>query len=174
VEPLPRRRHVRPEPEVKDGDISRFDSVAQTYTVALPTYRDNKMFRDVVMGSVSYYQGSHDLKLGYQYQEGRGKIGRLVPLACAPSTATACPTRSTPTTRRWHFNRGIAIGRSTSGQMDAAAPVVLNLGIRFETNYGWQPALSVETIFVQARCFGDHRRARFQRRSRRGSPPSTT
>src|SRR5207247_10379851 len=27
------------EPEVKAGDISRFDSVTNTYTVALPTYR---------------------------------------------------------------------------------------------------------------------------------------
>lgn len=35
-------------PEVPSDAISRFDSVTNTYTVALPTYRDNAMFRDQV------------------------------------------------------------------------------------------------------------------------------
>ena len=143
------------EPEVKDGDISRFDSVTQTYTVALPTYRDNKMFRDVVMGSVSYYQGSHDLKLGYQYQKGGEKSAgwstsgmRAVYRNGLPDTVN---TYNTPLAfQPWDRDQAIYI----QDKWTPMRRLVLNLGIRFETNYGWQPATcQVETIFVQARCF---------------------
>jgi hypothetical protein len=143
------------EPEVKDGDISRFDSVTQTYTVALPTYRDNKMFRDVVMGSVSYYQGSHDLKLGYQYQKGGEKSAgwstsgmRAVYRNGLPDTVN---TYNTPLAfQPWDRDQAIYV----QDKWTPLRRLVLNLGIRFETNYGWQPATcQVETIFVQARCF---------------------
>ena len=61
------------EPEVQDGDISRFDAVTNTYTVALPTYRDNAMFRDQVLGSVSFFTGRHDIRFGYQFIDGGEK-----------------------------------------------------------------------------------------------------
>jgi len=102
------------EPEVKDGDISRFDSVTQTYTVALPTYRDNAMFRDVAMGSVSYYTGRHDLKVGYQFQNGGEKSSAWSTSGMRAVYRNGLPTRSTPTTPRSRFSRGIAIRPSTS------------------------------------------------------------
>src|SRR5437868_2837408 len=55
------------EPEVQAGDISRFDALSNSYTVALPTYRDLATFRDQVMGSVNYFAGPHDIRFGYQY-----------------------------------------------------------------------------------------------------------
>ena len=47
--------------------ISHYDSVTQTYTVALPNYHDNPEVRAVFMGSMDYAIGDHDLKAGYQY-----------------------------------------------------------------------------------------------------------
>ena len=57
------------EPEVAADAISHFDAVTNTYTVALPTYRDNAMSRDVFNASMSYFSGRHDLKFGYQYMK---------------------------------------------------------------------------------------------------------
>ena len=71
-------------PEVADDAISHFDSVlggsGGTYTVALPTYRDNAMFREQVFSSLSFFTGGHDVRFGYQYTEGRRKIRRVVHL----------------------------------------------------------------------------------------------
>ena len=143
------------EPEVKDGDISRFDSVTQTYTVALPTYRDNAMFRDVAMASVSYYTGRHDLKLGYQFQKGGEKSSAWSTSGMRAVYRNGVPdsvnTYNTPLAfQPWDRDQAIYV-------QDKWTPIrrlVLNLGLRFETNYGWQPATcQVQTIFVQAQCF---------------------
>src|SRR5258706_13767526 len=61
------------EPEVKAGDISRFDMVTNGYTVALPTYRDNAIFRDQVLSSIGYFTGRHDIRFGYQFIDGGEK-----------------------------------------------------------------------------------------------------
>src|SRR5205085_2677831 len=61
------------EPEVQAGDISHFDAVTNAYTVALPTYRDNAMFRDQVLTSVGYFTGRHDIRFGYQFIDGGEK-----------------------------------------------------------------------------------------------------
>jgi hypothetical protein len=143
------------EPEVKDGDISRFDSVTQTYTVALPTYRDNAMFRDVAMGSVSYYTGRHDLKVGYQFQNGGEKSSAWSTSGMRAVYRNGLPdsvnTYNTPLAfQPWDRDQAFYV-------QDKWTPVrqlVLNLGLRVETNYGWQPATcQVQTIFVQAQCF---------------------
>src|SRR5215813_1173958 len=61
------------EPEVQAGDISRFDALSNSYTVALPTYRDNAMFRDQVLTSIGYFTGRHDIRFGYQFIDGGEK-----------------------------------------------------------------------------------------------------
>ena len=143
------------EPEVKDGDISRFDSVTQTYTVALPTYRDNRMFRDVVMGSVSYFKGSHDLKVGYQYQKGGEKSAAWSTSGMRAVYRNGLPdsvnTYNTPLAfQPWDRDQAIYV----QDKWTPTRRLVLNLGLRFETNYGWQPATcQVETTFVKAQCF---------------------
>ena len=145
------------EPQVHDGDISRFDSVTQTYTVALPTYRDNAMFRDVVLGSLSYYAGRHDFKVGYQYQKGGEKSSywstsgmRAVYRNGVPDSVN---TYNTPFAfEEWDRDQAFYV-------QDKWTPVhrlVLNLGLRVESNYGWQPVTcQPQTTFVQAQCFGD-------------------
>ena len=47
------------------GDIARFDSVTNTATIALGTYSNNPMYRAVLIGSVSYFTTTHDIKAGY-------------------------------------------------------------------------------------------------------------
>ena len=144
-------------PEVAADAISRFDSVTQTYTVALPTYRLNGMYRDVVLGSVSYFTGRHDLKVGYQYQKGGEKSSawstsgiRAVYRSGVPDSVN---TYNTPLAfQEWDRDQAFYI-------QDKWTPVrrlVLNLGVRFESNYGWQPATcQTNTIFVQPQCFAE-------------------
>ena len=144
-------------PEVAADAISRFDSVTQTFTVALPTYRLNGMYRDVVLGSVSYFTGRHDLKVGYQYQKGGEKSSawstsgmRAVYRSGVPDSVN---TYNTPLAfQEWDRDQAFYI-------QDKWTPVrrlVLNLGVRFESNYGWQPATcQTNTIFVQPQCFAE-------------------
>ncbi|MGC4081911.1 MAG: carboxypeptidase-like regulatory domain-containing protein [Vicinamibacterales bacterium] len=71
------------EPEVKAGDISRFDAVTNTYTVALPTYRDLATFRDQAMGSVGFFTGRHDIRFGYQVHGSGAEVVHLVDIGDA-------------------------------------------------------------------------------------------
>ncbi len=152
------------EPEVRAGDISRFDAVSNTYTVALPTYRDLATFRDQVMGSVGYFTGRHDIRFGYQfmtavqkssiwstsgmravYRNGRPDSVNTynVPIT---STSTKIPVAYEPSYR----DQGLYI----QDKWTPLRRLTVNVGLRFETNYGWQPAsCQVETIFVQEQCF---------------------
>ena len=84
------------EPEVQSGDISRFDAVTNTYTVALPTYRDLATFRDQVLTGMSYFAGRHDIRFGYQFMTAVQKSSTWSPQACAPSIAAASLIRSIP------------------------------------------------------------------------------
>jgi hypothetical protein len=55
-------------------DQAQQATVTNTYTVALPTYHDNAMFRDVFNAHLSYSSGCHDLKFGYEYMSAGQKI----------------------------------------------------------------------------------------------------
>ena len=144
-------------PEVKDGDISRFDAVTNTYTVALPTYRDNKMFRDVFNASLSYFSGRHDVKFGYQYMKA-GEVSsgwstsgmRAVYRNDIPDSVN---TYNTPVSfDEWDRDQAVFI-------QDKWTPVpklTLNMGLRLDTNYGWQPATCQETTpFLEGHCFAE-------------------
>src|SRR5499427_4691726 len=152
------------EPEVQAGDISHFDSVTNAYTVALPTYRDNAMFRDQVLTSVGYFTGRHDIRFGYQFIDGGEKSSNWstsgmravyrngrpdsvntynVPIT---STSTRIPVAFEP----WHRDHGVFI----QDKWTPTAKLTLNLGLRFETTYGWLPATCrPATTFVNEQCF---------------------
>lgn len=154
------------EPEVKAGDISRFDAVTNTYTVALPTYRDLATFRDQAMVSASYFTGRHDVRFGYQfmtavqksstwstsgmravYRNGRPDSVNTynVPIT---STSTKIPVAYEPSYR----DQGLYI----QDKWTPARKLTVNLGLRWESNYGWQPAAcQAETVFVPQQCFGE-------------------
>lgn len=154
------------EPEVKAGDISRFDAVTNTYTVALPTYRDLATFRDQAISSVSFFTGRHDVRFGYQfmtavqksstwstsgmravYRNGRPDSVNTynVPIT---STSTRIPVAYEPSYR----DQGLYI----QDKWTPARKLTVNMGLRWESNYGWQPAAcQVETVFVRQQCFGE-------------------
>ncbi len=154
------------EPEVKAGDISRFDAVTNTYTVALPTYRDLATFRDQAISSVSFFTGRHDVRFGYQfmtavqksstwstsgmravYRNGRPDSVNTynVPIT---STSTRIPVAYEPSYR----DQGLYI----QDKWTPARKLTVNLGLRWESNYGWQPAAcQAETVFVRQQCFGE-------------------
>jgi hypothetical protein len=145
----------KPEPDVESGDISHFDSVTNTYTVALPTYMDQPVTRWVFNASISYALTRHELKLGYQY---------MTAMLGADTTSTSgmravyrngvpdsVNTYNAPNSWRQHDrDQGLYI-------QDKWTPVrklTVNAGLRFEMNYGWQDATcQPETSFVAGQCF---------------------
>src|SRR2546421_1192865 len=152
------------EPEVKAGDISHFDAVTNAYTVALPTYRDNAMFRDQVLTSIGYCTGRDAIRFGYQFIDGGEKSSNLstsgmravyrngrpdsvntynVPIT---STSTRIPVAFEP----WARDHGVFI----QDKWTPTRKLTLNLGLRFETTYGWLPATCrPSTTFVEGQCF---------------------
>src|SRR6266581_3465778 len=139
------------EPEVQAGDISHFDAVTNAYTVALPTYRDNAMFRDQVLTSMGYFTGRHDLRFGYQFIDGGEKSSNWstsgmravyrngrpdsvntynVPIT---STSTKIPVAFEP----WARDHGVFI----QDRWTPTNKLTLNLGLRFETNNRYAPNL---------------------------------
>jgi Carboxypeptidase regulatory-like domain len=152
------------EPEVKAGDISRFDSVTNTYTVALPTYRDLATFRDQALASIGYYAGAHDIRFGYQFMTAVQKSStwstsgmRAVYRNGRPDSVNTYNVPITSTTSRIpvayepsYRDNGLYV----QDKWAMTRRLTVNLGLRFETTYGWQPAAcQVETTFVAAQCF---------------------
>ena len=94
--------------------------------------------------------------------EGRPGEYELVDLRHARRvSATACRTRSTPTTRRPGSKNRIATRRSTSRTSGRRSRrLTLNLGLRLDTNYGWQPATcQVTTQFLAGAVLAGERTA---------------
>lgn len=154
------------EPEVNSGDIARFDSVTNTYTVALPTYRDNAMHRDQVFASFSYFAGRHDIRFGYQFAKGGEKSSawstsgmRAVFINGVPGSVNTYSVPITSTSSRipvafelWDVDNGLYV----QDKWTPARRLTLNLGLRFETNYGWQPAgCRPANAFVNEQCFAE-------------------
>jgi outer membrane receptor protein involved in Fe transport len=152
------------EPEVQAGDISRFDALTQAYTVALPTYRDNAMFRDQVLTSVGYFTGRHDIRFGYQFVDGGEKSStwstsgmRAVYRTGRPDSVNTYNVPITSTSSRipvafepWARDHGVFV----QDRWTPTAKLTLNLGLRFETTYGWLPATCrPATTFVVEQCF---------------------
>lgn len=152
------------EPEVKAGDISRFDSVTNTYTVALPTYRDNAMHRDQAFASMGYFRGAHDIRFGFQFTKGGEKSSawstsgmRAVYRNGVPDSVNTYNVPITSTSSRipvgfelWDRDTGLYV----QDKWTPARKLTINVGLRFETNYGWQPAgCRNATAFVNEVCF---------------------
>jgi hypothetical protein len=147
--------NFRPEPGVSPTAISHFDIGTNTYTVALPNYHDNPEVRAVFMGSLNYVVGQHDLKAGYQYMRESSGFPywstsgmRAVFRNGVPSQVNTYNTPNNST----QFDSTHAL--YIQDRWRPLTRLTLNLGLRFETNYGWQPATcQPETQFVQGQCF---------------------
>jgi hypothetical protein len=147
--------HFSRQPGVQDGDIARFDTVTNTATIALPTYSDNPMFRGVLIGSVSYFTTTHDIKAGYSmnYAKRTGSVNstsgmRAVYRSGVPDLVNTYNTPVSSVTQ--DREQGLYI----QDKWRPTRKLTLNMGMRFETNYGWMPETCQEqTQFITARCF---------------------
>ena len=82
------------------GDIARFDRLTNYALLALPTYSNNPMYRAVLIGSVSYFTTTHDIKAGYSmnYAKRTGNVYSTGDMR--PSIAMGFPNASILTTHR--------------------------------------------------------------------------
>jgi hypothetical protein len=156
-------------PEVASDAISRFDSViggsGGAYTVALPTYRDNAMFREQVFSSLSFFGGGHDVRVGYQYTKGGEKSGvwstsgmRAVYANGVPTQVNTYNVAVTSTSSKtpvaftfWDRDTAFYI----QDKWNPIRKLVVNLGLRYEGNYGWlPPACTQPNVFLPAQqCY---------------------
>ncbi len=143
------------QPDVQDGDIARFDSVTNTATLALGTYSNNPMYRAVVIGSVSYFTTTHDIKAGYSmnYAKRTGNVYstsgmRAVYRSGVPDLVNTWNTPVSSVTL--DREQGLYI----QDKWRPTRKLTLNMGLRFETNYGWMPeTCQPQTVFIAAQCF---------------------
>lgn len=157
-------------PEVKPGDIATNDTTTQISEVALPTYRAIGMFRDQIRTTFSWFQGRHDIKLGYEYVNAkrtsrfwstsglRANFANGVPASV--NTYLVQITQS-DTTYGADIDELFRYRADEQGLFiqDRYTPVrrlVLNLGLRYETSASYQPATCRPvTQFAPEECYGE-------------------
>ena len=147
----------RPQPEVKQGDLARFDAVTNTLTVARPTYNDPEYFKGVVRGSASVYAGAHQLKFGYSYNN-----AYVTTDATSLSNDMRAVFRNGVPDSVNMYNTPVQFSQHTREHalfvQDRWVPfrkLTLNVGLRFESFYGWQPAACQPTTtwVTVGQCF---------------------
>jgi hypothetical protein len=143
------------QPDVQMGDIARFDSVENYARIALGTYSNNPMFRGVFLGSVSYFTTTHDIKAGYSmnYAKRTGNVYstsgmRAIYRSGIPDSVQTYNTPVSSVTL--DREQGLYI----QDKWRPTRKLTLNMGLRFETNYGWMPeTCQPQTDFIAAQCF---------------------
>jgi hypothetical protein len=155
-------------PEVKPGDIATNDTTTQTTEVALPTYDANDMHRDQVRSSMSFFKGSHDVKVGYEYVNG-ARISRIWSTSgmranFADGRATSVNTYLVQVTNsettygadidELYRNRADDHGFFIQDRWTPMRKLAVNLGLRYETNSSFQPATCRPTTqWFPGACF---------------------
>ncbi len=160
-----------PEPEVQAGAISRFDSQTNTFTEAWPTYNFNLHKRDQVQAGVSFFAREHDVRFGYGIIVNRKPSAIWSTSGMRADYANGLPTvvhtynvRIAPPSEFKNITPLFTQGNRETGTyiQDKWTPykkITINVGLRYETNYGWQDesCQPVTEIFTEAlgagRCF---------------------
>jgi len=141
--------------DVQMGDIARFDSVTNYALLALPTYSNNPMYRAVAIGSVSYFTTTHDIKVGYSmnYAKRTGNVYSTSDMRAVyrDGVPDSVNTYNTPVSS---ITQDREQGLYIQDRWRPTRKMTLNLGLRYESNYGWMPeTCQPQTAFVAARCF---------------------
>jgi hypothetical protein len=153
--------HGRPQDSVQPGSIPTFDLVRREHTVAPPNFLHRPATRVNLLSSLTFHVGSHDLKAGYQFMYRKasdtwtGVISPYAPFGFRRQLRNGLPdsvnTYNSPTTfvMYSHDHAGYLQDRWTPTKK-----LTLNLGLRLESTYAWEPALcQEETLFIAAQCF---------------------
>jgi hypothetical protein len=155
-------------PEVKPGDIATNDAITQVSEVALPTYSANDMHRDQVRTSFSWFQGKHDIKVGYEYINA-ARISRV----WSTSGLRANFTNGVPTSVNTYLVQVTGSDTTYGADIDELyrfraddhglfvqdrwtpfRKLVVNAGLRYETNASFQPAsCRPDTQFAPGACY---------------------
>jgi hypothetical protein len=138
-----------------NGLIAGFDAVTNTLLRILPAYRDLPNTRVFLQGSAGYFAGRHDIKLGYQFDYAWNEVVnfsssdmRAVYRSGVPDSVN---TYNTPTDA---IPENIQQGLYVQDKWTPARKLTMNLGLRLDTNVGWQRASSQPaTPFIAAQNF---------------------
>lgn len=153
-----------PQPDVQPGDISRFDSVTNTITVASPTYSTpTRGSRWQAQASVTYVAGDHDLKGGYQFNRSRrgtfftgmldGNSGMQA--IYANGVPTSVKTFNVPNGSTY-FNMDHTLYLQDKWRV--TRKLTANIGVRFDHDFerindGTSQLCQQATQFIAAGCF---------------------
>ena len=175
-----------PQPEVNLGDIARFDSVTSVQSVAYTPgtctagvcdgYYTTPLFREQVRTSLSISKSRHDLKVGYEfvditrdtriwlispfqanYQNGLPTSVNTYTLPVGDSTD---PRETIDNLFSYHAREH---GAYVQDRWTLSRNVVLNLGLRYETNRSWQPpSCAPKSDFFAGACYNEVRAPKFR------------
>lgn len=152
----------RPQPSVKPGDIPRYDNQTRVHTVANVSYVDRPGYRGVFNFNLSRFTGSHDLKFGYQYnrayfgQRQDGELADYQPGIQSVFRNGVADSVNTYTTPSAYDEYAVEHALFAQDRWTPTRKLTVNLGLRFETIYAWQPAACrVQTVFVAEQCFDE-------------------
>jgi len=153
--------HGRPQDSVEPGSIPTFDLVRREHTVAPPNFLHRPATRVNVLSSLTFHAGSHDLKAGYQFMYRKasdtwtGVISPYAPYGFRRQLRNGLPdsvnTYNSPTTFVMYSNDNAGY---VQDRWTPTRKLTMNLGLRLESTYAWEPALCQEqTPFINAQCF---------------------
>jgi hypothetical protein len=144
-----------PRPEVAAGAIAGFDSLLRQNTTAQPVYEISRDRRTVAHASLSYFTGRHDLKVGFQWDNGRYFAENFSTSGMRAVFRNGVPdsvnTYNTPVSRTSYVQDTAVFAQD---KWSISRKITLNAGVRVEKFRGWQPEVcQVQTTFVAAQCF---------------------
>ena len=157
--------HGRPVPGVVAGTLPTFDEVTREHRGAVPSYLNRPATRSSWLTGLSFITGAHDIKVGYQLQwrkhgdthtsfispygfNGQANGFRAVFRNGVPDSVN---TYNTPTSFDM-YARDHAM--YIQDRWTPTRKLTLNLGLRVEKLYAWQPEVcQVETLFIAGECF---------------------
>jgi Carboxypeptidase regulatory-like domain len=144
-----------PRPEVQPGAIAQFDSLTRSHMVAQEVYEVSRDRRTVAHGSLSYFAGRHDLKAGFQWDNGRYYAENFSTSGMRAVFRNGVPdsvnTYNTPVSRTSYVQDTAMF---VQDKWSPTRKLTINLGLRVEKFRGWQPEVcQVETQFVRGQCF---------------------
>jgi hypothetical protein len=152
-----------PQRNVAPGTVSRFETTTAGYVNANPTYMTWDDGRDQIFTSVSVLSGAHDITAGYQWryvwQGGknistsgmRANFTNGIPVSVNTYNVPIMNDFSGPVQYEVRDRTHVLY---VQDKWKPTRKVVIDMGLRFETDYGWvEPSCSATNIFVEARCF---------------------
>ena len=148
------------QPEIKPGDIAKFDRVTLLNSGSRPTYSDSPGYRNFVNSSFSYALSDHYLKFGWQYDGGLA-VAHTFSMANYPSGFLAVYRSGVPdsvnvyNTPTDSYTRHATQAFYAQDRYTPVRKLTINYGLRFQTARGGVPAgCSTPTVlFPTAQCF---------------------